>query len=189
MRKTALICFAVLGLTFGVHAQDSKFCKFPANLEKLAAKATEVVEVTLDENMLKFAGNFLNKDKQDEDQARKLLVNLRSICVRSLKFEKDGQYALEDVETLRSQFRAPTWSKMVGVHSKQSGKNVDVLLRMDKNAVTGLAVIAAEPVELTFVHIDGVIDPSQLTELGGQFGIPKVEMPPKSKPAAKADSK
>jgi len=189
MQKATFIFIAVLALTLGGRAQEMQPCKLPVNLEKLAAKAAEVVDVTLDENMLKAAGNFLNKDKQDQAQARKLLSDLRSICVRSFRFDKDGQYAEEDVKALRSQFSAPTWSRVVGVRSKQGGENVDVLFRMEKGVIAGLVVVAAEPMELTFVHIDGSIDPSQLSELGGKFGIPKVEMPGKSKPASKAGSK
>lgn len=189
MRKAALICVAILAAAMGVHAQDVSSCKLPASLEKLVGKAAEVVNVNLDENMLKFAGNFLSKDDPDQAQVQKMMSGIRSICVRSLKFDAGGQYLADDVESLRSQFRSPLWSRMVGVENKRGGENVDVLLRMDKGAVTGLAVIAAEPTELTFVHIDGTIDPSQISKLGGQFGIPKVELPIKPKPAAKADSK
>ncbi|MBN1566687.1 MAG: DUF4252 domain-containing protein [Acidobacteria bacterium] len=188
MRRAALICIAVLALTVVVHAQDSSACKFPVNLERLAAKASEVVDVTMDENLLKFAGNFLNQKTADEAQAKKLLSNIRSLCVRSFEFDQEMQYAEEDVEALRSQLRAPTWSRMVGVRSKRDKENVDVYFRMEKGNVTGLAVIAVEPKELTFVHIDGMIDPKMLSQLGGQFGIPKVEMTPEAKPAAKAVS-
>ncbi len=189
MRKTALICTAIMAAAIGVRAQEVSSCKLPGNLEKVVAKAAEVVNVNLDENMLKFAGNFLNKDDQEQAQVNKMLSGIRSICVRSLKFDAGGQYAEEDVEQLRSQFRSPTWSRMIDVQNKRGGDNVDVLFRMDKGAVTGIAVIAAEPTELTFVHIDGSIDPSQLGKLAGQFGIPKVGMPIKPKPAPKADSK
>jgi len=189
MRKAALICMAILAAALGANAQDLSSCKLPANLEKLVGKAAEVVNVNLDENMLKFAGNFLSKEDPDQAQAQKLLSNIRSLCVRSLKFDAGGQYLVEDIEALRSQFRSPVWSRMVGVENKRGGENVDVLLKMEKGVVTGLAVIATEPTELTFVHIDGTIDPAQISKLGGQFGIPKVEMPIKPKPAPKADSK
>jgi hypothetical protein len=189
MRNAALVCTAVLMLTLGVHAQDTTTCKLPVNLERLAAKAAEVVDVNMDENMLKFAGSFMNKSKPNEAEAQKLVSNIKSLCVRSFEFDKDTQYAEEDLEALRSQLRAPTWSRMVGVRSKRDNENVDVYFRMEKGSVTGLAVIAAEPKELTFVHIDGFIDPDMLGKLGGQFGIPKVEMPPNSKPTAKAESK
>jgi hypothetical protein len=189
MRKTALICIAILAAAMGARAEESAACKLPPSMEKAVAKAAEVVNVNLDENMLKFAGNFLNKEDADQAQVQKMLISIHSICVRSLKFDAGGQYLEDDVQALRSQFRSPTWSSMIGVQNKRGGENVDVLLRMEKGAVTGLAVIAAKPTELTFVHIDGTIDPSQFSKLGGQFGIPKVELPMKSKPAPKADSK
>ena len=187
MRKPILLCIAFLGLAVGAYAQTSSPCKIPVNLERLAAKASEVVDVNLDANMLQFAGNFLNKEKSDEAQAQKLLSSLKGLCVRSFEFDKDGQYAAEDVEALRTQLQSPLWSRMAGVRSKRNGENVDVYFRMEKGSVTGMAVIAAEPKELTFVHIDGFIKPEQLAGLGGQFGIPNVEMP--SKPAGKAESK
>jgi len=189
MRKAAFICMAIVSLTLSGIAQEASSCKLPVNLEKLAAKASEVVDVDMDENMLKFAGNFMNKNKPEEAQAQKLVSGLKSLCVRSFEFDQDAQYAPEDLEALRAQLRAPVWSRMVGVRSKRDKENVDVYFKIEKGAVTGLAVIAAEPKELTFVHIDGMIDADMLGKLGGQFGIPKVEMPPASKPAAKTESK
>ncbi len=189
MRKTIIVSIAVLMLAIVAKAQDSQTCKLPVNLERLTAKAAEVVDVNIDSNMLKFAGNFLNKEKPDEAQAQKIVSNLKALCVRNFEFDENQKYAEEDIEALRSQFRAPVWSRMVGVRSKRDKENVDVYLRMEKGAIIGLAVIAVEPNELTFVHIDGAIDPSQLAELGGQFGIPKVEVPSKPKPAGKAESK
>jgi hypothetical protein len=189
MRKTMFVCIMILTIASGASAQDARICRIPVNLERLASKAAEVVDVTMDSNMLQFAGHFLNKKKPDEAHVQKLLSNIRNLCVRSFQFDKDRQYTDEDAEALRSQLRTPVWSRIVGVRSKRGGDNVDVYLRTEQGVITGLTVIAAEPKELTFVHIDGVIDPEQLSELGGQFGIPKLEMPPKSSPAGKAESK
>jgi hypothetical protein len=187
MRNTTFLCFSILGLALNAFAQAATSCKLPVNLDRLAAKAAEVVDVDMDANMLQFAGKFLKGEKSDEAQARKLISSIKGLCVRSFEFDSDGQYGAEDVEAIRAQFQSPTWSRMVGVRSKRDRENVDVFFRMEKGSVTGLAVIAAEPKELTFVHIDGVIDPQQLNELGGQFGIPKVEMP--AKPSGKAETK
>lgn len=189
MQKAALMCMAIMALTLGARAQNSPSCKLPVNLERLAEKASEVVNVNMDENMIKFAGSFMNKNKPDEAEIQKLVSGLKSICVRSFEFDKEAQYAEEDLEALRSQLQTPTWSRMVDTHSKRNRENVDVYFRMEKGVATGLAVIAAEPKELTFVHIDGLINPDTLGKLGGQFGIPKVEMPPESKPTGKSEHK
>lgn len=181
MRKAGLICIMMVALAWGARAQD---VRIPVNLDRLAAKASETVDVTMDAGMLRFAGKFLNEKHADEAQARKLVEGLKGIYVRSFEFDKPGEYTEEDVESLRAQLRPPVWTRVVGVRSKRDKENVDVFFKMDNNKVMGLAVIATEPRELTFVHIDGPIDPEQLTELGGQFGIPKVEMDSKAKPKA-----
>jgi hypothetical protein len=54
------------------------------------------------------------------------------------------------------------------------GENSEVYLKKTGNAIDGLVVIDAEPKELTLVHIDGPINPEELSELGGHMGIPKL---------------
>lgn len=151
--------------------------KLPQSFDKLAAKAAESVEVTLDSSMLQLAGRFLSDKKADEAQTRKLIEGLKGIWVRSFEFTQPGEYSMADVEAFRAQLKAPLWSRVVGVQSKKEQETADVFFRTENGKVTGLAVIAAEPKELTIVSIDGLIDPEQLSKLGGQFGIPKVEVP------------
>ncbi len=179
MKTAILTCFIALALVLGAQAQD---VQIPVKLDRLAAKASEVVDVNMDQNMLRFGCKFLNDKDPEEAQARKVCANLKGVYVRSFEFDKPGEYTEQDVEALRSQLRSPAWSRMVGVRSRKDGENVDVFLRMEDGKVMGLAVLATEPTEFTFVHIDGPIDPEMLTDLGGQFGIPKVEVP---KPPAK----
>lgn len=188
MRNTVLVFASLLMLALGASAQNEDFCKLPSNLETLADKATEVVDVNMPASMIQFAGNFLNNDKPDEAEVKKLIQNLKGICVRNFEFDSEGQYTDEDVRALRSQLQPPIWSSIVNVHSKRDSENVNVYLRMDKGAITGLAVIAAEPRELTFVHINGAINPEQLAKLSGHFGIPKFEMPQESAPPQKNKS-
>jgi hypothetical protein len=148
----------------------------PLNVEQLAAKAVETVNVTVDGALLKLASKFLSSDDGDEKVTKELIANLKGIYVRSFEFAETGQYTEADVESLRSQLKAPTWSKMVSVNSKKDGENVDVFFKMVKEKIAGMVVIAAEPKELTFINIEGLIDLDTLSSLGGQFGIPKLDL-------------
>lgn len=149
--------------------------KIPASLEKLADKASEVVDVTLDASLLQLAARFLPNNDPDTAQVKKLVSGLKGIYVRSFQFDKPGEYAMSDVEAIRTQLRAPAWSRIVGVKKMKSGENSEVYLRNEGGNITGLVVVAAEPRELTIVNINGPIRPEDLQELGGHFGIPKMD--------------
>ncbi len=177
MRLAKIACIIAFLFAVGASAQC---LKIPADLDRLAAKAAEVVDVTLDASMLQFASKFMNDE--DDAEGKKLISDLKGICVRSFEFDKPGEYTIEDVESLRSQLKSPVWSRVVGVRSQKQGENADVYFKMENGKVMGLAIIATEAKELTFVHIDGPIDPEKLEDLSGKFGVPKVDVP-KPKPA------
>jgi hypothetical protein len=147
--------------------------RLPVNLDKLADKAEESTVVTLDKSMLQLIGKF---DKDDRD-TRKLIAGLDGIYVRSFEFAAEGDYSPADVEAVRSQIQSPPWSRLVGVRSKRHGDNVDVYFKDAGNGqLGGIVVIAAEPRELTIVNIVGTLDLDRLADLGGDFGIPRLEL-------------
>jgi hypothetical protein len=193
MRRILSLGFVILGLALSAQAQNAQLCELPASLDQLKAKAAETADITLDANMLKLAGNAINKDKPYEAEVQKMLSNIKGICVRNYKFEKNVQYNEKDIDALRKQFSNPTWSSMVKVRNNKNGENVDVLFQTENGAFAGIAVIVAKPEEFTFVRICGSIDLAQLAKLGGQFGIPKLNLPgqpnPWPKPEPKPESK
>jgi hypothetical protein len=167
---SVILLFSML-LALPLWAQD---IKIPADVQKLSAKAKETVEVNMEGPMLRWAAKFLNAEDPDERQAAKLVANLKGIYVRSFEFSKEGEYSTADVESLRAQVRTPGWTKVVGVRSETDGDNVDVFFKLEEDKMAGIVIISAEPKELTFVSIVGPIDLDQLAELGGEFGIPKL---------------
>lgn len=164
----AMVCVALLPLS----AQE---LKLPANLEKLGDRAREVVDVTLDGPLLQLAARFLSDKDPDEARAKKLVSGLKGIYVRSFTFDNRGEYDPADLEPLRAQLKSPGWSRIVGVRSRRDD-NAEVYIKSEGDKIAGLAVIAAEPKELTVVQIVGPIQPEDLRDLGGRFGIPKVDL-------------
>lgn len=169
MIKLALMtCLALAPLS----AQE---IKLPATLERLAAKASDVVDVTLDANLLQLAGRFLSNKDADDAKVKKLIAGLKGIYVRSFEFANAGEYQESDVEPVRAQLRNPAWSRIVGVRSEKSGNNAEVYVKTDGGKIGGLVILSTEPKQLTVVSIEGSIDPDQLNDLGGHFGIPKLD--------------
>jgi len=176
---TAVVAVTMLG-TSSAAAARSQDVTIPVNIEKLSAKALESVNVTVDGPLLKLASQFLSSSDPEQKQVKELIGGLKGVYVRSFEFAEAGEYSNNDVEAIRSQLKAPEWSKMVTVRSKGDG-DVDVFFKMDKGQIAGLVVIAAEAKELTIVNIVGSINLDQLSKLGGQFGIPKIDVDSKQK--------
>lgn len=138
----------------------------------LADKAEEVVDVTLDANMLRLASKFLSGNNADERAVRDMINGLEGIYVRSYEFAKSGEYDSALIDRVKSQL-GPTWKPLVTVRSKTK-ENVNIMADMRGDRVVGLVIIAAEPREFTIVNIQGPIDIDRLADLSGQFGIPEI---------------
>jgi hypothetical protein len=72
----------------------------------------------------------------------------------------------------------PSWGKLAA--KAQNKEKVDIYIKSVNNQTMGMVILAQEPMELTFVHLDGPINPDDLNKLGGNFGIPKNLPVPKS---------
>src|ERR1700681_661870 len=105
--------------------------KLPASLDRLAAEASEVVDVTMDASLLQLASRFLSDKNADDAQVKKLIGGLKGIYVRSFEFEKAGEYQDSDIDAVRAQLRAPAWSRIVGVRSRKSGENSEVYVKTE----------------------------------------------------------
>ena len=151
--------------------------KLPPSLDKLAAKAEESVDVTLDSGMLRLAARFLSDKDGDEARAKQAIAGLQSVIVRSFEFASDGQYDPADVNAIRSQLQSPGWSRIVGAKCRATGEDVDVYFKVDGNGqLGGVFIISAGPRELTIVNLTGMLDPAHLADLGGQFHIPAIDL-------------
>ena len=177
--KYALVLFFAIGPLL---AQD---VKLPADFDKLAAKASQVVDVSLDGPMLRLAGRFLSNNDPDEAKVKSIVAGLKGIYVRSFEFEKEGEYSPSELDEIRHQLRGPGWSRIVVVMSKKGGDNAEIYMKLDDNHIGGLVILCADPKELTVVNIVGNISLDDLSELGGHFGIPDVEPGKEHKKATK----
>jgi hypothetical protein len=143
------------------------------HLDRLAATAANTVNITVDPSMLQLASSFLN-GKGEDAAIKELLSGLKGIYVKVFEFDHDNAYTPDDVNTIRKQLATPGWAKLVTVDSKRERELVEVYSWREGNASGGLAVLVAEPMELTVVNIVGPIDLAKLSKLQGQFGIPRL---------------
>ena len=169
--RTNLILSLLIAVPFVVHAQDSRLQL--SSLDHLAAKASQTVDVTVDERLMKMAAKVLSDKEADEREVKKLVEGLKGIYVKSFEFDTEGQYSAADLETIRTQLRGPGWTRLVNVTSKKEG-NLEVYLLFNGDVVGGLAVLHTDLKEFTIVNIVGPVDLDKLAKLEGQFGVPEL---------------
>jgi hypothetical protein len=165
-----------LGSALSVFAAAPAFAQGQAkidmsHLDKFAERADKVINVTVDEQLLRLAASFLSDKKPDEAKIKEMILGLKGVFVKRFEFEAPGEFTLADVESIRSQLNAPGWSSVANVRSKREG-NYDVSIMSEGSVIKGLAVLAAEAKAFTVVNIVGPIDLAKLAELEGKFGIP-----------------
>ena len=170
-----MVALAAVMLALFPAAGRAQDVMVPKNIERLAERAVEAVNVTVDGALLQLAAKLFSSDDPEQKIIKGLISGLKGVYVRSFEFANVGEYSEADVDSLRAQVKAPTWQRMVGVRSTK-GENVDVFFRMDNDRIGGVVVIAAQPRQLTFVNIVGEIDLAQLAKLGGHIGIPKINI-------------
>lgn len=178
IRTALLVLLLLCGSAFVANAQDSRLQL--ASLDHLAAKASQTVDVNIDERLIRVAIKVFSDQDPDERQVKKLVEKLKGVYVRSFEFDNEGQYVAADVETIRAQLRGPGWSRLVNFTSKREG-NVEVYLLLSGETVGGLAVLYAGDKELTVVNLVGPVDLDQLAQLEGQLGVPELGIQPTKK--------
>jgi hypothetical protein len=167
-----LLCFSFAAAVCGQEARLQM-----GGLAQLEAKAVEVLDVTVDERMLRLGSAFLSARREaSEAKIKELLTALKGVYVKVFEFDRDGEYSSADLDELRAQLHGPGWTRIVNVRSRSGSENVEVYLMGDVDKIQGVAVISAEPRELVIVNIVGPIDLEKISELEGHFGIPQLEL-------------
>ena len=173
IKLASLAVLVILGAAATAQAQNPRIQT--SQLDALAAKASETVDVNIDERLMQLTAKFLSSKDDDEKKVKDLVNGLKGIYVKVFEFENEGQYTEADVESVRSQLRNPAWSRIVNVNSKKEG-SVEVYLMQNGAQISGLALLASGPKEITIVNIVGPVDLDKLTQLEGQFGIPELDL-------------
>jgi len=142
-------------------------------LDRFADTADKVISVDVNESLIKLAMSALNEKRSpNEAKIKDILSGLKGVYVKRFEFDKEGAYAANDVDYIRSQFSGPGWERIANVRSKREG-SYDVVMMYEGSVIKGLAVLAAEPRALTVVNVVGTIDVAKLRDLEGNFGIPR----------------
>ena len=100
IRQPLMVLLLIVAATLVTNAQDSRIQT--AGLDHLAAKASQSVDVNVDERLMKMAAKVFSDQDADERKIKKLIEGLKGIYVRSFEFETGGQYSAADLQSIRT---------------------------------------------------------------------------------------
>lgn len=137
--------------------------KLPS-LGDLKEHATESVDITLGAFPLHFAASLMDDRDGDSAEVKKALKAVKSVQIRSFRFDTDFACSQADLGALRSQLSQPGWSRLVEAH-KRNQEDVDVYVALEDQVIRGIAIVACQPREFTIINIVGTVDLDQLARL------------------------
>ena len=148
------------------------------NEEALAQRANELIDVNLDENLLRIIPKKITttSDTGQKVDVGAIIAGLKGVYVRSYGFNAEGEYTEANLARVRTQLRSPGWVRLVNILKKKADENVhiEVYMMTSTGSIDGIAILALEPKRLTLVNIVGNINLEKLSQLEGQFGIPEI---------------
>lgn len=172
--RPVILLSALLALPALATAADPGRLQLP-DFSALSKKASQSVDISLDPSLLRLASGAVSYDNGNDSAAvNDLIKGIRGIYVRSYTFDRPGEYSKADVKEVQAQLLAPGWVPIVSTHDLKQGSHVDIYMLRDGDHTDGVAIIAAQPRQLTIVNIVGSINLAKLARLQGQFGVPRV---------------
>ena len=109
----------------------------------------------------------------DKDGRKDLVSGLESVQVRNYEFDSPGEYTDADLNAVRKQVASLQGCTKI-VESKEKNEHSEIYM-CNGGKVRGMAIISAEPKEISVVYIRGPFNMSDLGKLNGAFGTPKVD--------------
>ena len=160
----ALLLFSAAPMT---RAQDARLRL--DHLDRLAARATESVEVTMNDVQVQFLRRLVSLGESDRSKLKGLLSKLKGVYVRGYEFARDGEYSDGDIEEVRAQLRSPGWERIVEVRNRNGGDEVFFMPGNDE--IAGFAAISTGPRKVCVINIIGPMDLDEMTLLDREFHL------------------
>ena len=170
--KGAIKCLlSLLLLGLGVATARAQPAQLQINhLDRLAASATEAVEITLDELRLRAVTRLLLLSAEQQRKLSDALARLRGVYIRGFEFAAEGAYTAADVAALRAQLAAPGWQRIIEVRGR-GGALDEVYVLPQGELLAGFAHLAVAPRRLCVINLVGQLSLDDVGLLENNFRL------------------
>jgi Domain of unknown function (DUF4252) len=164
----ALLLFCGLA---AARAQDARLRL--DHLDRLAARATESVEITMNDVQVQLLRKLVSLGESERSKLQGLLSKLKGVYVRGYEFARDGEYSDSDIEEIRAQLRSPGWERIVEVRGRNKSDEVFFMPRNDE--IAGFAAVSTAPRKVCVINIVGPMDMDELALLDREFHLTRCD--------------
>lgn len=155
------------------------------DFSKLTDKAAQTVNIDLDGDMLKTAGQFMGGASGQQQDVNAALEGLKGVYIRMFTFDQTDRYSQAELDGVRRQLQTPRWKKAISV--QQAVQHIDMYLHDDKGKPEdgGMAIMITQPNQFIIVNLVGKVDLEKLRQLQGKLGVPAMPGVVGAAPAAR----
>jgi hypothetical protein len=165
--SSSLLAFLLFCAASVTRAQDARLRL--DHLDRLAARATESVEITMNDIQVQFLRKLVSLGESDRSKLKGLLSKLKGVYVRGYEFARDGEYSDDDIEEVRAQLRSPGWERIVEVRNRNGGDEVFFMPSNDE--IAGFASVSTGPRKVCVINIVGPMDLDEMALLDREFHL------------------
>ena len=166
-------------------ARAGQPARLTIDLPELEQRADEVVEVNLEGRSLDVGQKWLAVRKGVSRSVKEFVKGLKGVYLRRFWFSRKKAYSREDTDPIRQRLEDDGWVPMIDVLDRQKTEAVAVYSYVEDEKMAGVTVVSEEPQELMVIHIVGPVDLEALSELGGEMGLPVMNLATRELPKKK----
>ncbi len=169
MAGVACIGFGAVLASTAAWAQEDELRAFPGYVDfgELGETFGEPnVEIAIGKGLLSFVGAFASSE---DPEVANLFSRLDGVRVRVFETEYLADGAIDLVRNVASNLASSGWESVVSVNS--ADEQVRIFMKMNKDVIEGITVMAVEPHEAAFINVIGFLDPLELGRLMDQFDV------------------
>lgn len=153
--------------SFAAAAQEAKLRL--DHLNHLAGNATETIEVSLDQQALRFLAKLASLSGRDKDRLENSVTKLTGVYVRGYEFENEGQYSSGDVEAIRNQMRS-NWTRIAKVGGR-NGSNDEVYMKYGNDGIAAYTLLSTKPKNICVINVVGQMNLDEIELFNREFDI------------------
>lgn len=172
MKKYLLTMVGAAGIALlsnAAFAQEDELRGYPGYVDfgQLGSIFGEpTVEIAIGKSLLGLVSAFT---AGEDPEVASLFSRLDGVRVRVFETDSLADEAFDFVKDASSQLSSAGWESVVTVNS--ADEQVRIFMKMNKDVVEGITVMAVEPHEAAFINVIGFLDPEELARVMDHFDV------------------